>query len=257
VKAETEFDRKEMKADREATEVCQEKMEAAVHSIRAWLKETMACQETTEACLESKELTSVQMESWSEHQEARKEEATVKSFGPLKKRHGDLHLAIGRREKPPKVRTQSYGGSRKKLAAAGRRMTRRAGVARRKGQGCAKNPEMTDVRDETSDESGRHHWNKEARLKEATTSEEREDIRQDPRENHWAGDREANSRIFRQDRKMRDWTLWRVGRLRKTARSVGAPSLWVVYLTGRKNRIIVINLDGLAPCEGTARDERP
>jgi hypothetical protein len=30
-----------------------------------------------------------------EHQEAPKEEAAVKSFGALKKRHGDKHLATG------------------------------------------------------------------------------------------------------------------------------------------------------------------
>jgi hypothetical protein len=36
-------------------------------------------------------------------------------------------------------------------------------------------------------------WNKTSRLKEATMSEEGEDIWQDLWENHWAGDREANS----------------------------------------------------------------
>jgi hypothetical protein len=42
-------------------------------------------------------------------------------------------------------------------------------------------------------------WNKVPRLKGATTSEEGEDIRQDLSENHRAGDREANSRVFCQD----------------------------------------------------------
>jgi hypothetical protein len=45
-----------------------------------------------------------------------------------------------------------------------------------------------------------HQWKEETRLKEASTCEEqREDIQQDLWENHGAGDREANSRIFRQD----------------------------------------------------------
>jgi hypothetical protein len=39
------------------------------------------------------------------------------------------------------------------------------------------------------------------RPKEATTSEEGEDVRQDLLENHRAGEREANSRIFCQDSK--------------------------------------------------------
>jgi hypothetical protein len=134
VKAETDFDRKEMKADREATEVCQQKMEVSVHSMRAWRKEAMDCQQTTGAYLQSKEPASVQMESESELQEVTKEEATVKYFGTLEKRNGDRHLAIGRHEKPNE-RTQGKGESRKKLAAAGRGMTRCEGVARRKGHG--------------------------------------------------------------------------------------------------------------------------
>jgi hypothetical protein len=38
-----------------------------------------------------------------------------------------------------------------------------------------KNPERMDVQDETSGETRRHQWNKEPRLKTATTSEEGED----------------------------------------------------------------------------------
>jgi hypothetical protein len=40
----------------------QERMEAAIHSMRAWQKEMMACQETMEAHLEFKEPTSEGME---------------------------------------------------------------------------------------------------------------------------------------------------------------------------------------------------
>jgi hypothetical protein len=54
---------------------------------------------------------------------------------PLKDRYGDRHLAVGRRRQPKK-RTQSDGGSRQKLAAACRRLTRRAFPTRRKGGGC-------------------------------------------------------------------------------------------------------------------------
>jgi hypothetical protein len=52
------------------------KMEAAVHSLRAWRKETMACQGTTEARLECKEPTSEDMEA--EHKKVAKKQAAVK-----------------------------------------------------------------------------------------------------------------------------------------------------------------------------------
>jgi hypothetical protein len=119
----------------------------------------------------------------------------VTYFGALKKRNWDRHRAVGRREKP-KERIQGKAGSRKKLAAAGRGMTPCVGVALRKVHG-----RQGHVRGETSGETGWYQWNKEPRLKEGTTSEEREDIRQDLQENSVAGDLEANSRIFRQNLK--------------------------------------------------------
>jgi hypothetical protein len=83
---------------------------------------------------EKREAIPEEIESESEHQEVPKEEAAVKSFGALKKQHGDRNLSVGRRQKP-KERTQDNGGSRRKLAAACRRTTLRAGVARDKGYG--------------------------------------------------------------------------------------------------------------------------
>jgi hypothetical protein len=58
------------------------------------------------------------------------------------------------------------------------------------------NPERRDVREETSDETGRHQWNKGPRLKEAATSEEGEDIRQDLEEDRRTGGHEVNSLNF-------------------------------------------------------------
>jgi hypothetical protein len=66
-------------------------------------------------------------ESESTHQEVPKEEAAVETFGALKERYGDRHLAVERRRKPKK-QTQGNGWSRKKLAAACRGMTRLHGV---------------------------------------------------------------------------------------------------------------------------------
>jgi hypothetical protein len=87
----------------------------------------MACQEATETCLESNEPTSLEVDSVVVHQEVPKEEVAMDTFGALKKRHGDRHLAVGRRR-----RTQGNGGSREKLAVACRGVIRCAGIARHK-----------------------------------------------------------------------------------------------------------------------------
>jgi hypothetical protein len=71
----------------------------------------------------------------------------------------------------------------------------------RDGQWCTTNPERTDVREETSDETWLQHRHNEPRLNEVATWWKRENIRQDLRENHWAGDREAHCRISRQHSK--------------------------------------------------------
>lgn len=82
-----------------------------------------------DACLEKTEANSGEQESVAVH-----EAIHMETFGALKKRHGDRHLAVGRRRKPEK-RTQDNGGFRKKLAAARRGTTRRAGVTWPKGRG--------------------------------------------------------------------------------------------------------------------------
>jgi hypothetical protein len=58
----------------------------------------------------------------------------VKTVRALKKRYGDPNLAV-RRHRHLKKRTQGYGGSRKKLAATRRWLTRHAIPAPRKGHG--------------------------------------------------------------------------------------------------------------------------
>jgi hypothetical protein len=90
--------------------------------------------EKMEACLGKTEATDLETnpESEAEHEVVPKEEAAVKTFGALKKRYWDRHLAVGRRGKPKK-RIQGDGLSRKNLVAALRGMTLRAIPARRKG----------------------------------------------------------------------------------------------------------------------------
>jgi hypothetical protein len=85
------------------------------------------------ACLEKTEATSLEAnleakESAVMHEEVPKGEAPVDNFGARKKRPRYRHLAVRRRGQPTE-RTQGNGGSRKKLAAAHRGMTRREGVA--------------------------------------------------------------------------------------------------------------------------------
>jgi hypothetical protein len=78
-----------------------------------------ACLEKAEACLESKEPTSLETEPVVVHEEVPKEDATAKTLGASKKRHGDWNLAVRRRGQPKKP-TQDSGGPRKNLAAASR-----------------------------------------------------------------------------------------------------------------------------------------
>jgi hypothetical protein len=112
--------------------------------MRAWRKKTTACQEATEACVESTEPTSVETESVVVHEVVPKEEAAVQTFRALKERYEDRYLAVEHRRQLKK-RTQGDGGSRKKLTAACRRMTHRAGTARRKGR-CHKGPTVDQRR---------------------------------------------------------------------------------------------------------------
>jgi hypothetical protein len=102
-------------------------MEAWVENMRTCRKETTAFQKATEANPE-------EIQSEAVHREVPKEEAAEKSSGVLKKRHRGRHLAAGRRSQP-EGKTRGNCGSRKEFAAARRGMTRRAGVARRKGRG--------------------------------------------------------------------------------------------------------------------------
>jgi hypothetical protein len=94
-------------------------------------KETMACQVTTEACLDNKEPNPDDMESEVERREVPEEEATVKYSGTMKKWHRGRNLAAGRRGEPKEL-NRGDCGSRVKLAAACRKVSRRAAVAWRK-----------------------------------------------------------------------------------------------------------------------------
>jgi hypothetical protein len=73
-----------------------------------------------------------EIESEAEHQEAPKEEAAVETFGALKERYGEQHLAI-RHCGQLKKWTQGSDGSQKKLATACRGMTCHAIPAQHKG----------------------------------------------------------------------------------------------------------------------------
>jgi hypothetical protein len=83
-------------------------------------------------CLESKEANPEDMESEVERREVPTEEAAVKSSGTMKKGQRGRHLAAGRRGEPKEL-TRGDCGSQRKLAAACRKVSRGAAVARGKG----------------------------------------------------------------------------------------------------------------------------
>jgi hypothetical protein len=91
----------------------------------------MACKETTEARLECKEPISVDMESEAKYREVSKEHAAVQTGETLRKRRRGRKLAAGRRGEPKEL-TRGECGSRRNLAAAWRKLSRRTAVARRK-----------------------------------------------------------------------------------------------------------------------------
>jgi hypothetical protein len=105
-----------------------EKMDTRMAEMKDEQKETMACQEMTEACQDSKELSPEEMESQSESREVPTEEAGMKSSRTMKKRHTDRRIAAGRR-RTQKELTRGNFESRRKLAAACRKVSRRATVA--------------------------------------------------------------------------------------------------------------------------------
>jgi hypothetical protein len=98
----------------------------------------------------------------------------VETIGALE----DRLLAVGRRWQPKK-RTQGDGGSRKKLAAAPRRMTRSAVPAWRKGRGHT-GPTVEKRRRKAPERNNGI----------------KEDIEQDLQEDRRAGGRKARSRVF-------------------------------------------------------------
>jgi hypothetical protein len=102
-----------------------EKMEAAV----IVFEEALNKMDVTDLEANAESITSE-----SEHLEVSKEEAAVETTGALEDRYGDRHLAVGRHREPKKW-TQGKCGSRKKLAAAHRRVAVHGLPARRKGRG--------------------------------------------------------------------------------------------------------------------------
>jgi hypothetical protein len=94
------------------------------------LKKMKVCLGKTEAM--DAEANPEETESEAEHQEVSKQEATMETYGALKKQYGDQNLAVRRRGQPKK-RIQGNGVPRKKLAAAYKWITRCAGAVRRKG----------------------------------------------------------------------------------------------------------------------------
>jgi hypothetical protein len=101
-------------------------------------KESTACQDAMEVNPERKEPNSDEKEAVVERQEVPKEDAPVaKTVNERRKWHRGRKLTAGRRGEPKELIREDCG-SRRKLAAACRKVSRRAKVARRKRNVCRK-----------------------------------------------------------------------------------------------------------------------
>jgi hypothetical protein len=129
----------ELKADRKAHREDLKEMRAIIKSWSGDLKAhrengevTMTCLEKTEARLEGKEEpASVEMKPEVAQQEVPREDAAVMPVRGLRKQRRGRRQAAGRREEPEKL-NRGICGSREKLAAACRKVSRRATVAWRR-----------------------------------------------------------------------------------------------------------------------------
>jgi hypothetical protein len=175
-----------MEADRKADHEMMAKMKAWGGTLDAWStdtdngEQTMACQETMEVHLEEEKRASMELKSEVAQQEVQREDAVFMPVGELRKRRRDQrHLAAQRRQKKEQERTQrkdgcrknlvaarraavawrkinvyrkilthGYCGLRKEVTAAGKRITRSAGVARRKSNFVKKYPTRDIVEQE-------------------------------------------------------------------------------------------------------------
>jgi hypothetical protein len=158
-----------------------------------------------------------EMKFVAEQEKVPKEEAAVKPVRRLKKQHRGWHLYAGFRGKQ-KEWTQGKGGCWKKLAAAHRRMTRRAGVTRCKGHGCkGQNKDDVGKRTQKGRTEEKRCW-KDLEFKNGIRN-------QDLRQQLHLGSRRAFNKIIRMTfglesmkqiaassvrmQEVRDWTLWR------------------------------------------------
>jgi hypothetical protein len=134
------------KACQEAMEACLEKAKARWDATDASLQKVKAEKDAdqkemkpwwveTKAYLEKQEANQEEIKSVAVHEEVPKEQVAVKTVRAPKKRHGDRHIAVRRRDQPKK-RTQGNGGSQKKLVSACTGMTRCAIPAQRKDHCC-------------------------------------------------------------------------------------------------------------------------
>jgi hypothetical protein len=101
-------------------------MRTATEPIRAELDETTACHVATKTEPDPGKLQFVE-----EHQEIPKEDAAVMPVRALRKLRRGRNLAAGRRQKP-KGRIRASCESSRRLTVAGRKVSRRAEMARRK-----------------------------------------------------------------------------------------------------------------------------
>jgi hypothetical protein len=127
MEANTNDDRNESTACEDVMEARVEYVEPASGDIKVEQNETTACNEEAEKIEENPEI----MKSAEEHQDVSSEDVVVGPVKGLKKRRRGRKSTAGRRGEPEKL-NRGNCGSRKKLAAACRKVSRHATVAWRK-----------------------------------------------------------------------------------------------------------------------------
>jgi hypothetical protein len=123
----------DIKSNEARTESNHEEMIAKLDAFHERMMASLGKTEATDL-----EANPEEMQPEAMHREVPKKEAAAKYSGAVKKRHRGQHLAAGPRGQPEE-RTRGNFGSRKKLAAACRKMTRSAEEARFKAHVVRKN----------------------------------------------------------------------------------------------------------------------
>jgi hypothetical protein len=204
-----------------------------------------------------KEPTPVQMANIAVHPEIPNEKAAVgEIYRELEDQYWDKHLAIGYCQQPKKL-TQGDGGSQQKLGTARGWLTCHAILASCKGHG-RQGPSKDDVQGAPKQWTFvKRHWTKPRRNNCITNRDQKQqlhlgskgnvkcNLQGDPR----AGYCKENSQVIHQELKNQCQDI--------VEGSASSEMKEETFKAQPSEKTMVVNLDELAPYQGTARDDRP